>query len=144
MLLARRPVLLVLLAGVVCVACGSGTTLRTVSPAKGKGAIELSVFNGSGEAINALFIAETERVRKAKGKRYESGSKDERVLWGDDMLRSAIQEEQTLEIPGIEPGRYDVRVLDKNGREQHIAGLKLGAGGKYVLELGSSGWRFIQ
>jgi hypothetical protein len=40
-----------------------------------------------------------------------------------------------------EPGRWDVRVVDRDQRYQHIAGLKVGAGGRYILELGDGGWR---
>jgi hypothetical protein len=34
-----------------------------------------------------------------------------------------------------------VRAVDRNRRYQHITGLRLGAGGRYILELNDGGWR---
>jgi hypothetical protein len=62
-------------------------------------------------------------------------------VWGGDLLTAAIPTgtRAPVSVPG--PGRWDCRVLDRDGRYQHVAALKLEAGGRYILELNEGGWR---
>jgi hypothetical protein len=112
--------------------CGSQSTLHTLGIPKGKGPIEFAVENRSDSAVNNLYVAATSKV----------GSGTDDAVWGRDLLtQSALEPDgkMAVEVPG--PGRYDVRAVAKDGREQHVAGLKLVAGGRYVLELNDGGWR---
>jgi hypothetical protein len=107
----------------------------------GSGAIDFSVKNATDAPINSLYLAKTERVNAA-GQDLDSDSPRGQDLWGADLLsRAAIGAGQRLKIDVPEPGLWDVRAVDRDGRYQHIAGLHLGAGGRYVLELNDGGWR---
>jgi hypothetical protein len=121
---------------------GSISRLNTVQQPTGSGAIDFRVQNGTDVAVNNLHMAKTEVVDKALAAKIEPGSPDEAELWGPDLLSGAALERggrQQIHVP--EPGRWDVRAVDRDGRYQHVTGLKLGAGGKYILELGDGGWR---
>jgi hypothetical protein len=138
---------------VVAALCAAGTAtavpgcaepssrLKTVRSPTGSGGVDLEVFNGTDVAINNLYLAKTETVNAAGPSHIEPGSQEEIKVWGGDYLEDALQPGGKIRIPVKEPGRWDMRVLDRDGRHQHIAGLKLGPGGKYVLELGDGGWR---
>lgn len=133
---------LVLMLAAFFLACGgTQTRLKTVSTGKGD-SVELSIFNASGTSINNLYVTESAKVSEAKGRKLAPGSPAEMALWGEDILRAAIQEGEEFEVPQMSAGRYDVLVVDKNGREQHVTGVKLKGGGTYRLELGTSGWQF--
>jgi hypothetical protein len=121
--------------------CGASTTLVTVHSATGKGAIALEVENDAGVALNNLYLAQTDVVRRADPSHLEPGSSEEARVWGDDLLdRGALPEGSRMQVPVQSPGRWDIRALDRNGRYQHIQGLKLGAGGKYLMKLGTDTW----
>jgi hypothetical protein len=128
-------------------ACGGGawSTLKTVRSATGSGPVDFEVHNGTDVAINSIYVAKTETVSAAIEAKVEPGSAAEEQVWGGDLLeRGALQVNDVLKIPVPEPGKWDVRVVDRDGRYQHVAGLKLGPGGKYRLELGDGGWRLPQ
>jgi hypothetical protein len=124
-------------------ACGgASSTLKTVRSPTGSGAIDFEVQNGTDVAVSSIYMAKTEAVNAAREAKVEPGSAAEEQVWGGDILdRGALQVNDVLKIPVPEPGNWDVRVVDRDGRYQHIAGLKLGPGGKYRLELGDGGWR---
>jgi hypothetical protein len=145
---SRRSLLAFAALGAACgalalTACADASSrLRTVRSPTGSGGVDLEVFNGTDVAINNLYLAKTETVNAAGPSHLEPGSSEEIKVWGADMLdNAALEPEGKVRVPVKEPGRWDVRVLDRDGRHQHIAGLKLGPGGKYVLELGEGGWR---
>ena len=137
----RRAVLgLLVVAAAPTLACGGPSTrLRTQRPASGKGAVDLSVKNGTSVPINNIYVAETSKVRAAG--RITPGSVEEVNLWGNDrLIGSALEVGGSVPVK-LKPGAYDFRVLDKDNREQRVTHVKVGAGGKYVLELGDGGWR---
>jgi hypothetical protein len=125
------------------ISCGAPqSTLHQLGTPKGSGPIDFQVENRTGTVINNLWIAKTAAVSAAPRAAFESGSPEQQKLWGDDQLvSSALEPGGKLRVPIAEPDRYDVRIADRDGREQHIAGLKVAAGGRYVLELNDSGWR---
>lgn len=138
--------LLASLAGCACfavlplslAACGGAPTrLVTVKTGTGEGPIQLEVKNLSDVPINNLFFARTEKVSPE----LDPDSPEAQDVWGADVLTGAIAtgERVPVMVPG--PGRWDARALDRDGRYQHVAGLKLEAGGRYILELNESGWR---
>lgn len=135
----QRRTLLVLLTSLAVCGCGGGlpSRLKTVGTPSGSGAIEFKVMNGSGAAINNLYLAPTAAVAAA-GRDAVSAGDD---VWGADRMTAALEENGEIAIPVAKPGTYDVKVVDRDARFQHIAGLKLKAGGRYVLELGNGGWR---
>lgn len=135
----RRALLLwIFIAG----CAGGQSTLHTLGTPKGKGPIAFEVENRTDSAVNNLYVAETAKVKAARRKALESGTAEQAALWGQDQLtQSALEPNGKMAIPISLPGRYDVRAVAKNGEEQHIAGLKLAAGGRYVLELHDGGWR---
>jgi hypothetical protein len=141
--------LALLAAALPLLACSSGlsSTLVTVRPASassdaGKAnTVDFSVENQTDVPINTVYLAESERVEKAGYDSDEPGSTAEGELWGADLLGSALPVGKRTPISVPHPGVWDARAVDRDGRYQHIARLKLGAGGRYILRLGESNWR---
>jgi hypothetical protein len=123
--------------------CGAPqSTLHQLGTPSGSGAIDFQVENRTGTVVNNLWLAKTSAVSAAPRAAFEAGTAEQQKLWGDDQLvGSALEAGGKVRVPVAEAGRYDVRIADRDAREQHIAGLKLAAGGRYVLELNDSGWR---
>ncbi|MEI9936875.1 MAG: hypothetical protein WDO69_06605 [Pseudomonadota bacterium] len=136
----RRCALLSLLFALLPACGGPNSRLLTVRTSSGSGAVDFSVKNASDAPINALYIAKTERVNAA-GQNLDDDSPEGAALWGPDLLtHSGIGVGQRIELD-VPPGTWDVRALDRGRRYQHITGLRLGAGGRYILELNDGGWR---
>lgn len=132
---------LALMAGGVAAGCGGGTSrLITVKRATGSGPVDFEVRNQSDVAVNNLYMAKTEAVDRALPK-LEPGSPAEAELWGKDQLTAALVSGGRRRVEVAEPGRWDVRAVDRDGRYQHVSGLRIEAGGKYILELVDGGWR---
>ena len=143
-MVGRRYALLSLLSALLLPllpACGGpNSRLVTVRTASGSGAVDFSVKNVSDAPINSLYIAKTERVNAA-GQNLSDDSPEGEALWGADLLTHSgigVGHSVQLDVP---PGTWDVRALDQHRRYQHITGLRLGAGGRYILELTDGGWR---
>jgi len=123
-------------------ASGPASRLHSLGKPKGGGEIEFAVENRTGAVVNNLYMAPSAKVRAAGRAAFDDGSPEQTALWGDDRLpRSGLEPGGKLRVPISAPGRFDVRVLDRDGRWQHVAGLRLEAGGRYVLELEDAGWR---
>ena len=122
--------------------CGGGTSrLITVKAPTGSGEVDFQVQNKTDASVNNLFMAKTEAVERTLNK-VEPGSPAEAELWGEDRLKkSALGVGDRQRIAVTEPGRWDVRAVDRDGRYQHVSGLHIQAGGKYILELVEGGWR---
>lgn len=127
--------LLALMGGVGC--GGSGTRLVTVKSGGGEGAIELEVKNLTDVPINNFFLAKSERVSA----QLDADSPVGQQVWGGDLTSTGIATGTRTRVPVAGPGRWDARALDRDGRYQHVAGLRLEAGGRYILELQENGWR---
>jgi hypothetical protein len=116
---------------------GPGTRLVTVKSGTGEGPIQLEVKNLTDVPINNLYLAHTEQV----GPELDDDSPEGDKVWGPDLLSGAISKGTRLPVSVAGPGRWDVRALDRDRRYQHVAALKLEAGGRYILELQEAGWR---
>jgi len=139
-MLGRRCALVSLLIALLPACGGPNSRLVTVRTSSGSGVVDFSVKNLSDAPINALFIAKTERVNAA-GQDLDDDSPQGVALWGADLLtHSGIGVGQSVQLD-VPSGTWDVRALDRHRRYQHITGLRLGAGGHYVLELNDGGWR---
>lgn len=126
-------------------ACGGPSTrLVTVVPGKGAGKIEFSVKNLSDTPLNTFFMAKTERIEAAGGNTLDPDSPEGDTAWGPDLLGRAVPTGKSERIPVAEPGLWEARAVDRDGREQRITRLKLQAGGTYVLELYENGWRVFR
>lgn len=102
--------------------------------------MDFTVKNESDAPVNALYIAKTEKVNAA-GQNLDYDSPEGQELWGADLLtRSGIGAGHSIQLD-VPPGTWDVRALDRHRRYQHVSGLRLGAGGRYILELNDGGWR---
>jgi hypothetical protein len=124
--------------GPALVACGGAPTrLVTVKSGTGEGAIQLEVKNLSEAPINNLYLAKSDQVSPELDWDSPEGEK----VWGPDLLTGAIGQGTRVPVAVPAPGRWDCRVQDKDGRYQHVAALKLEAGGRYILELNEGGWR---
>jgi hypothetical protein len=134
-LLPALTALLVLSAGMGC--GGAPTRLVTVKSGSGEGAIQLEVKNLTDVPINSLFLAKSEEVSA----QLDADSPEGQKVWGADLLNAAIPMGQRVPVSVAGPGRWDCRALDRDGRYQHVAALKLEAGGRYILELQEGGWR---
>jgi hypothetical protein len=131
------------LALLACGSCGGvSSRLNTVQQPTGSGPIDFQVHNGTDVSISNLYMAKTEVADRAL--KLEPGSPEEAQLWGADRLTAALGVGDRERITVSEPGRWDVRALDRDGRYQHVSGLRLEPGGKYILELGEGGWRYQQ
>ncbi len=140
-MIGRRLALLSLTAALLAGCGGPNSRLLTVRSANGSGAVDFAVKNQTSVPINALYLAKTERVNAA-GQELKDDSPQGEELWGPDLLsHAAIGRGQRVKIEIAEPGTWDARALDRDGRYQHITGLHLGSGGRYVLELNDGGWR---
>ncbi len=129
---------LVSLALATAAGCGGAPTrLVTVKVGSGEGAIQLEVKNLTDVPINNLYLAKSEQV----GPQLDPDSPQGQAVWGADLLTGAISGGTRVPVPVPGPGRWDARALDRDGRYQHVAGLKLEAGGRYILELNEGGWR---
>jgi hypothetical protein len=116
---------------------GAPTRLVTVKTGGGDGPIQFEVKNLTDVAINNLYLARTESVPE----NIDNNSPEGQNIWGGDLLSGAIG--MGTRVPVIVPGagRWDVRAVDRDGRYQHVTGLKLQGGGRYILELNEGGWR---
>jgi hypothetical protein len=120
------------------VGCGGAPTrLVTVKTGTGQGPIQLEVKNLTDVGINNLYLAKTESIPE----QIDNDSPEAQNLWGGDLLAGAIAKGQRAPVVVPGPGRWDARAVDRDGRYQHVAGLKLEAGGRYILELNEGGWR---
>ncbi|GMV16598.1 MAG: hypothetical protein AMXMBFR56_48220 [Polyangiaceae bacterium] len=135
----RRSVLLAL----ALLGCGGGapSRLHTLGKPKGTGEVDFQVENRTSAIVNNLYVTESERVRSASREALQAGTAEQAALWGDDRLRSGLESGGKVRVTIPKPGSYDVRAVDRDGREQHVANLRLAAGGRYVLELEEGGWR---
>ena len=124
-------------------ACGSSgtSTLVTVRSATGSGPIDFSVENGTEVPINNVYLAKSRQVGEAVGASNEAGSTAEAELWGPDLLGAALPTGERVTVPVAEPGEWDLRAVDRDGRYQQVAQLKLGPGGRYILRLTEGSWR---
>lgn len=126
------------------VGCASGppTRLHTLGKAKSAELIDFAVENRTDAVINNLYMAPTAKVRAAGRAAFDEGSPEQAALWGEDRLPgSGLEQGGKLPLAVPEPGRFDVRVRDRDGRWQHVAGIRLERGKRYVLELEEAGWR---
>jgi len=132
-----------MLAFLVAVSCGGpGTRLVTVRAGGADGGrIDFSVKNLSDVPINTFYLAKSDAVDKAGGPALDPNSPDGADVWGPDLLGGAVLvgKSEPVAVPG--PGSWEARAVDRDGREQLVTGLKLQAGGRYVLELYEGGWR---
>lgn len=116
---------------------GAPTRLVTVKTGTGQGAIQFEVKNLTSVPINNLYLAKSETVPQ----QLDDDSPEGQKIWGGDLLAGAIGMGQRVPVMVPGPGRWDARAVDRDGRYQHIGGLKLEAGGRYILELNDGGWR---
>lgn len=116
---------------------GAPTRLVTVKAGGGEGAIQLEVKNLTDVPINNLYLAKSEQVTG----QLDPDSPQGQSVWGGDLLSGAIAPGVRVPVAVPGPGRWDCRVLDRDGRYQHVAALKLEGGGRYILELNEGGWR---
>jgi len=116
---------------------GPSTRLVTVKTGTGEGPIQLEVKNLTDVPINSLFLAKSEEVSG----QLDADSPEGQRVWGGDLLNAAIATGTRVPVNVPGPGRWDCRAVDRDGRYQHVAALKLEAGGRYILELQEGGWR---
>src|SRR3954447_21483806 len=137
---ALVSLLFALLLAVIPGCGGASSRLVTVRTSSGSGPVDFTVKNTTDTSINGLYIAKTERV-SAAGQNLDYDSPEGQALWGADLLtHSGIGAGHSVQLD-VPPGTWDVRALDTHRRYQHITGLRLGAGGHYILELNDGGWR---
>jgi hypothetical protein len=127
---------------ILSLACGGrASTLRQLGEPQGTG-IDFQLENRTDAVINSLYLAPTARVRTAPRQAFDPGTAEQQTLWGQDLLvGSGLEPGGRIPVRIDEAGRYDVRAVDRDGREQHVAGLQIRTGGRYVLELNEGGWR---
>ena len=118
-------------------ACGAAPTRLVTVKSGGEGPIQLEVKNLTDVPINNFYLAPTNNVPE----QIDHDSPEGQKVWGTDLLAGAISRGTRVPVAVPGPGRWDARAVDRDGRYQHVAGLKLQPGGCYILELNDSGWR---
>jgi len=131
------PVGLLAATGVLSGCGGAPTRLVTVKAGAGEGSIELEVKNLTDAAINNFYLVASERIPE----QLDNQAPDSQSIWGPDLLTGAIAPGSRVPVPVPGPGRWDAKATDRDGRYQHVSGLKFAAGGRYILELNEGGWR---
>lgn len=141
--LRRALIGAVLLGGLLAVVgCGGATSrLVTVRPAGTQKSLSFEVKNKSSTTVNSFYLAPTADIEKAPRGHAEPGSAAEAETWGPDLLDDALPEGKSIQLDVPQPGRWDARATDRYGGYQHVSGLRLEAGGSYILELNDGGWR---
>jgi len=138
MRLGRRNLCCAAAFGLLLWACGGESSrLVTVRTGTGSGSIVFEVKNNTDVAINSLFLAKHEDVKMELSQESPEAQK----VWGGDLIDHAIPTGERVPVPVPGPGRWDVKATDADGRYQHIAAVKLEAGGRYILELYDRNWR---
>src|SRR5689334_17328 len=127
----RRLLLAACLSASLGLGCGTGpnTRLVTVRPGGGTGSVEFEVKNDCDVPINSIFFQQTALVKT----QLKFDSPEGSHVWGSDVLNHAIPPGIRMKVDVPEPGVWDVRASDRDGRYQHITGLKLNAGGRFIL-----------
>jgi hypothetical protein len=117
---------------------GTASVLHAKGLPKGDGPARMEVKNSSGVSIQKLFVAKTEAVDRARTKGVAPDSAEDAAVFGDDQLgNAALVHGHTLPALELPAGSYDVIVVDPDQREQLVKALRLQAGGRYTLEIGS-------
>ena len=140
---SRRSVLL-LFASSSLPSCGTSSRLVTVRPPTGNGGIEFEVRNQCDVAINNLYMALSSRLASAPPEAREPNTPAWAELWGQDLLHAALVPGGRAPLLVPQPGSWELRAVDADARYQHITQLKLGAGGRYILELYDGSWRITE
>ena len=131
-----------LLGPLVAFGCAEEARLiKLRSPGSPDRRVRLEVLNNTDVVIVGVYMARTEDVRHAKQGHTRWGSESEAETWGNDLLNADLETGERAEIPVTAAGRWDIRPVDEEGRYQHVAGLKLQPGGRYVLEINDGNWR---
>jgi hypothetical protein len=127
------------LAPAVLTACGGSVSiLHARGKPSGDGPGTVDVKNSSGVTIQKMYVAKTEAVNQARAKGVQPDSAEDQELFGDDRLDNAgLIDGHTFTGIALPAGRYDFLVIDPDQREQLVKGLKIAAGGKYTLEVGT-------
>ena len=136
--------MLLLLASSSIPACGTSSRLVTVRSASGSGPIDFEVRNRCDVAINNLYMALSSRLASAPPEAREANTPAWADLWGQDLLRAALVPGGRAPLLVPQPGSWELRAVDADARYQHITQLKLGAGGRYILELYDGSWRITE
>ena len=131
------PVGLLAATGVLSGCGGAPTRLVTVKAGAGEGPIELEVKNLTDTAINNFYLVPSDRIPE----QLDNQAPDSLSIWGPDLLSGAIAQGSRVPVSVAGPGRWDAKATDRDGRYQHVSGLKFAAGGRYILELNEGGWR---
>ena len=140
-MIGRRSALFSLTLALLSACGGPNSRLITVRTGGTSGAIDFAVKNATDAPINAFYLAKTASV-DAADPNLSFDSPQGQDLWGPDLLsHSAIGAGVRMKVDVPEAGVWDARALDREGRYQHITGLHLAAGGRYILELNDGGWR---
>lgn len=138
---SRRSLLLLFSAGLPLGCSESARLIKLRSPGTPDQRVRLEVLNNTSVVIVGLYMARTEDVENAKRGHTRWGSESEAETWGNDLLSADLLPDRRAEVPISSPGRWDVRPVDEDGRYQHVAGLKLRPGGRYLLEINDGNWR---
>lgn len=142
MLYFRRATLVFLFATFLAACGGAVSTLHAKGKPTGDGPPQWDIQNHTDVSIERLHVAETEAVDRARAHGTPPGSEEDKELWGPNLIETAaLTPGHSFTVPDARSGRYDVLVVDPDGREQLVKGLKLAPGGKYVLELVDEGWQ---
>ena len=138
----RRNFAALLGLGLLLASCGGQSSrLVTVRTATGSGPIQFEVKNNTDVAINSVFMAKHDRVKAALRHDSMGAETEGQQVWGGDLIHAAIPIGIRVPVPVEEPGSWDIKAADADGRWQHIASVKLLPGGRYILELHDSNWR---
>ena len=94
----------------------------TLAATNAHAAGQMRFWNATSVEIDELYLAPTGTEK-----------------WGPNQTLNdkdkSVDADERLNLAGVEPGRYDVRLVDKAGRTCVVRNVELKSGGKYAFSL---------
>lgn len=104
--------------------CGGGSTTVLQQPT-GAGPATIQIDNISNETIYYVYMSPTQQS-----------------TWGPDLLGSRVlQRGQRFTLQNIQPGTWDLRVVDQSRNYKEWRNFRVEAGGGYRLQVSAGSWR---
>lgn len=105
--------------------CGGGSQATVLQQPTGVGTATIEIDNISNETIYYVYMSPTQQS-----------------TWGPDLLGSnVLQRGQRFTLQNIQPGTWDLRVVDRSRNYKEWRNFRVEAGGGYRLQVSAGGWR---
>lgn len=121
----RLTIVGLFLFGLGCFGGGGSTSATVLQQPTGVGAATIEIDNISNETIYYVYMSPTQQS-----------------TWGPDLLGSnVLQRGQRFTLSNIQPGTWDLRVVDRSRNYKEWRNFTVEAGGGYRLQVSAGSWR---